>query len=114
MVGNIDYNLLRVPEEKSTIVDKRILVLDNNIEIYKHNKSATPFLNWSLSKDIFTSADYYENVVQVYRGIKDDQPDLIRDKDDLLKPFLARIPELKKMYVRKGIYYEKVKSKSSN
>ena len=62
-------------------------------------------MNWDLSKDIFESADYYENVVEVYRGIKEDQPDLIRDKDNLLKPFLARIPELKKMYVRKGVYY---------
>ncbi len=106
-LGNIDYTLLRVPTGKSDVVDKRLLVLDNNIEIYKDNASATPFLNWNLSKEIFASADYYENVVAVYRGIKEDQPDMIRDKDDLLKPFLARIPELRKMYVRKGVYYVK-------
>lgn len=106
---NVDYALLRVPKTTLEITDKRILVLDSDLEIYKSNTLATPFLNWSLSKDIFASADYYENVVEVYRGITDDQPDLIRDKDDLLKPFLARIPELKKMYVRRGIYYEKVK-----
>ena len=113
-IENVNYNMLRVPESKSVVTNKRILVLDETIEIYKDNVSATPFVNWALSKDIFSSADYYENVVEVYRGIKEDQPDLIRDKDDLLRPFLARIPELKKMYVRKGIYYEKVKSKSSN
>ncbi len=106
----VDYSMLRVPETKSSVTDHRILVLDNDLEIYKDNASATPFLDWTLSKDIFSSADYYENVVQVYHGIKEDQPDLIRDKDDLLKPFLARIPELKRMYVRKGIYYERVKS----
>ncbi len=109
-IVNVDYSMLRVPESKSAIVGKRILVLDDNLEIYKDNESATPFVNWSLSKDIFASADYYENVVEVYRGIKEDQPDLIRDKDDLLKPFLTHIPELKRMYVRKGLYYEKVKS----
>jgi hypothetical protein len=105
---SVDYNALRVPKIKSEIMDKRILVLDHDIEIYKDNRSATPFVNWTLSKEIFESADYYENVVEVYRGIKEDQPDLIRDKDNLLKPFLARIPELKKMYVRKDIYYVKI------
>lgn len=106
-IENVDYSMLRVPESTSSIRDKRILVLDDNLEIYKDNKSASPFVNWTLSKDIFSSADYYENVVEVYRGIKEDQPDLIRDKDDLLKPFLARIPELKRLYVRKDIYYVK-------
>jgi len=111
---SVDYNALRVPKTKSEITDKRILVLDNDLEIYKDNQSATPFINWDLSKDIFESADYYENVVEVYRGIKEDQPDLIRDKDNLLKPFLARIPELKKMYVRKDIYYVKTPDVASS
>ncbi len=106
----IDYSTLRVPETKSPVMNHRVLVLDNDLEIYKDNKSATPFVNWNLSKDIFASADYYENVVAVYQGIKEDEPDLIRDKDNLLKPFLARIPQLRKMYVRKGIYYQKVKT----
>ena len=109
-IESIDYALLRVPESKSSIINQRILILDDDRKIYKDNKSATPFLNWTLSKTIFASADYYENVVQVYQGIKEDQPDFIRDKDDLLKPFLARIPELNRMYIRKGIYYEKVKA----
>jgi len=106
-LSSVDYTLLHVPEGKSDVTGQRLLVLDNDIKIYKDNRSATPFLNWTLSKDIFANADYYENVVEVYRGITEDQPDMIRDKDDLLKPFLGRIPELRKMYVRKGIYYVK-------
>jgi hypothetical protein len=110
---NVDYSALRVPKTKSEITDKRILVLDHDLEIYKDNRSATPFVNWTLSKEIFESADYYENVVEVSRGIKEDQPDLIRDKDDLLKPFLARIPELREMYTKNGIYYSKVLNRES-
>jgi hypothetical protein len=58
-----------------------------------------------LSGEIFSHPHYYENVIQVYDGLLADPPDIIRDKNDLLRPFLDQIPELKNLYTKEGIYY---------
>ena len=42
--------------------------------------------------------------------LKADPPDVIRDKDDLLNPFLDRIPELRNCIHRNGIYYTEQRS----
>ncbi len=101
----VDYSKLMVNDEKLLAPAKRILVLDNGVDVYKNYELASPFFNWELSEGIFSAPDYYENIIKVYQGIKNDPPDVIRDREDKLKPFLDRIPELKKMYVRQGIFY---------
>lgn len=108
-IEGVNYNLLLVPQGKQTHSGERMLVLDDAWDIYKDNQLASPFLNWNLAKVVFTRPDYYENVIKVYEGIKTDPPDIIRDRNDLMKPFLARVPELKNSYRRDGMYYIKVK-----
>jgi hypothetical protein len=103
----IAYDNLLVPESKSTFEGKRVLTLDADYSFYRNNELASPFLNWNLSKEIFGEPGYYENVIIVYRGLNSDPPDIIRDKDNQLKPFFDQIPKLKGMYSRNGIYYVK-------
>jgi hypothetical protein len=103
----IAYDSLLVPESKTTFEGKRVLTLDADYSFYRNNELASPFLNWALSKEIFGEPGYYENVIVVYRGLNSDPPDIIRDKDDQLKPFFDQIPKLKGMYSRNGIYYVK-------
>jgi len=103
----IAYDNLLVPESKTTFEGKRVLTLDADYSFYRNNELASPFLNWNLSKEIFGEPGYYENVIVVYRGLNSDPPDIIRDKDDQLKPFFDQIPKLKGMYSRNGIYYVK-------
>ena len=87
-------------------------MLDNDINIYKHHTLASPFFNWDLSMEIFSSPDYYESVIKVHKGIIHDPPDIIRDREDKLKPFLERIPDLKEDVRKEDIFY--VKKKVSN
>ncbi len=94
-LARIDYQRLIVPDQKSIDNVKRILMLDDDWSIYKYHRLATPFLNWGLAEEIFSHPEYYENTLQVYDGFQADPPDIIRDRNDLLKPFLSRIPELK-------------------
>jgi hypothetical protein len=101
----VDYGNLLVKDEKLQVEGERVLVLDEGLNIYKNHAFASPFFNWDLSKEIFEAPDYYENVIKVYLGLTQDPPDVIRDKEDMLKPFLHRIPEVKKMYTRKGNFY---------
>jgi hypothetical protein len=106
-LGVIDYSKLIVQDDRKIAKQKSVLVLDDQWNVYKNNAPASPFLEWKLAQQIFTAPDYYENVIKVYQGLTSDPPDVIRDKDDLLKPFLERIPELKARYIREGIYYNK-------
>jgi hypothetical protein len=108
----VDYSNLIVKDEKISRPAKRVLVLDDGINIYKNYSLASPFFNWELAAPIFASPEYYESVIRIFNGISSDPPDVIRDADDKLKPFLDRIPQLKQMYDRQAPYY--VKKQASN
>lgn len=103
--GRIAYDDLLVADTKSSFEGKRVLALDEDYSFYKDNRLASPFLSWNLAKEIFGQPGYYENIIVVYNGLNTDPPDIIRDKDDQLKPFFERIPKLRGMYSRNGIYY---------
>jgi len=105
--SKVTYDSLYVHDQRQVGEGNTLLILDDDWSQYQHNKLATPFLDWNLSGEIFSNPEYYENVIRVYEGITSDPPDIIRDKNDLLRPFLDRIPELRKMYVRDGIYYKR-------
>ena len=109
----VDYTKLFVTSEKLKVHGARVLVLDNDAGVYKHHTLASPFFNWELSEKIFSAPDYYQNVISVYRGIVHDPPDVIRDRQGKLAPFLERIPELNKMYEKRNdVFY--VRKKTSN
>lgn len=113
VLDGVRYDLLLVPQKKSSFSGERMLVLDDSWEVYTDNQLASPFLNWNLTKSIFTQPEYYDNVIRVYKGFKEDPPDMIRDRNDLMKPFLARMPELKENYRRDGIYYVKTNPRAT-
>jgi hypothetical protein len=104
-ISSVDYSHLTIHSERDEIRNKRILVLEDAIHLYDHNYLATPFLNWDLSQSIFRHPDFYENVTQVYHSFKTDPPDIVVDKENLLKNFFDRMPEIKTQYVRRGENY---------
>ena len=107
LLSNVSYSQLLVPDKEMSVQGKRVLALDNDLSIYKHNQLASVFVDWNLSKDIFTHPEYYENIIQVYDGLNSDLPDIIRDNGDLLKPFLEKIPKLRVLYQKQGNNYVK-------
>jgi hypothetical protein len=109
-IGWIDYSKMISKESKygAIIKDRKIMVLEDDLEIYNHNKVATYFLDWSLSKRIFEEPDYFEHVALIDRSISNNMPDIIIDKDDLMKPLLERIPRLKLLYRREGDFYVRI------
>lgn len=110
-IKSIDYSSLLVQPLTTSIEsdNKKILVLTNDITLYIKHKTATPYLNWELSSNIFQHPEYYENVTAVYHAFKNDPPETIIDSENLLKPFLDRIPELKSQYTKDGNSYNRVK-----
>ena len=101
----IDYSNLLVSEEAERPLGKRILVLENRIELYRDNFLATPFLDWALTREIFQHPDYYQNVTQVYSSFKNDPPEVVFDQENLLQDFLKKMPEIQSQYVRQGDRY---------
>lgn len=93
-------NLLVSDDVKPTVASKRILVLGPQLTYYKDNELATPFFDWTLSREIFDSPQFYENQMTVYRGLAADPPEMILDKENLIAPFLKRMPDINKKYKR--------------
>jgi hypothetical protein len=108
--GSVDYSRLVLKSEESTIRNKRILVLNNNIAYYQNNELATPYLTWDLSQKTFLLPGYYETVTEVYHHFKNDPPEIVIDNNNVLRPFFDRIPELKKQYERRGGNYYRIAS----
>lgn len=104
-IASVDYSELMVQQEEAGIQGKRILVLDNDWDLYYQNSLATPYLNWKLAKPIFENPDYYENVTHVYHSFKTDPPQIVFDREDLLGVFFERMPDIKASYKREGIRY---------
>lgn len=106
-LSGVSYNNLLVSvESHASPLNKRILVLSDDLSYYAVNKLATPYFSWQLSKPVFERADYYENVVEIFNAIKKDPPEVIIDPDHHLKVFFERSPELKRKYIsdEKGQY----------
>lgn len=114
-IASIKYDNLLLKESKMPKVsNKKILVLDDDITVFRENTLATPFLNWRLSRDIFENPDYYENVIMVYDALKNDPPQIIIDQNDLMKKFFERMPELKKKYTRLPGQYQMIEDRKKN
>src|SRR5690606_3056147 len=107
-IAAIDYSGLWVSTTNSGISGKRVLVLGDGVDLYADNSLATPFLDWQLSQEIFRHPDYYENVTRVYQAFRQDAPELIIDPDDLLGPFLDRMPGIRSQYIREGSRYRRI------
>jgi hypothetical protein len=108
-LDSADYNMLTVaPMKGPAPKNQRILVLENNLAYFRENKLATPYLNWALSENIFRNPGYYENLTAVYHSLKTDPPQVIIDRENLMKPFFELIPEMKKQYRRMGNVYNRI------
>lgn len=93
-----------LPEE---INQKRILVIGEDQGEYLNNFTATPYLNWNLARYDLENLDNFESVIQVYDNFRQDPPDYIIDKKNLMPKLFNRVPALRSRYKPsrwKGIY----------
>jgi len=106
----VNYRDLLVTQENKKVTGKKVLMLGDDMSVYKDNELATPFLNWPLSREIFEQPDYYENIIIVNNAFKADPPGIVFDTNHLFGKFLDRIPRLKDSYTKTadGVY-EKTK-----
>jgi hypothetical protein len=100
-ITSVDYSGLLVAKA-APVKDKKILLLGEGIHVYRTNELGSGFFDWSLSQKIFRDPDYYDNVMVVYEAFKNDPPDVIIDRENLMAGFLKRLPDLNKDYEKTG------------
>jgi hypothetical protein len=105
-----DKSYLINQDDFKDLKGSRILVLDNDLRPYNHAESATPFLNWQLSQEIFYNLDYYDNLTKLYEGMMADKPEIIIDRHNIMPSVFEKIPALRSMYYlsRDGYYHLKI------
>lgn len=99
-------SLFPTKQTPSSIPRQRVLVLEEDKSFYLNHEPATGFLNWQLSKEIFEQPEYFEHDIIILKAFRKDMPQLIVDKNNLMKDVFNRIPELRIRYKREGIFYK--------
>jgi hypothetical protein len=102
----IRYDNLFVQTPPSSVSGSRLLILGDDLSPYRQNQLAPPFLDWSLSRQIFESPEYYENVLLVNRLFDRDLPEVIIDPKNLMASFSDRLPSLKLKYEKTDEGYQ--------
>jgi hypothetical protein len=87
------------------IKGKRVLVLGTDWGLYESNQLASYFFDWQLAEQVFAEPDYFENVVLVDKSFKQDAPEIIVDRNDLMSKMMERIPRLRAAYMKQGDLY---------
>jgi hypothetical protein len=99
-LASVSYADLIVKESQLAQVarGKKVLVLTDDLSVYKNNTFSSFFLNWNLSREILEQPDYYDHVIKVHEAFRRDAPDVIIDPHDLMKKFFEKIPALRSQY----------------
>ena len=108
----IDHSAMFVTDIKADIVNKKVLVLDDDVSLYQKNKPSTYVLDWALAKLVFENASY-QNIVTVDRMLSEDAPEIIIDPENLMEKFWPSIPDWKKKYKKEGNIYREITSSSN-
>jgi hypothetical protein len=106
-VGRLDNLRAKSALLPAEIKNKRILVIGNDEGEYLDNFSATPYLNWDLASYDLENLDNFDSVIHVYDNFRQDPPDYVIDKENVMPKLLQRVPVLQKKYRPspwKGIY----------
>ncbi|MES2794859.1 MAG: DUF6427 family protein [Bacteroidota bacterium] len=105
-LSKLDKLRLENKNKNFDIRDKKVLVLGNDLTPYLYNKTATPYINWSLSRSSFVNIDNYENVIDIIQNFEKEAPEYIFDQENLLPKVFQRIPSLNNRYTKisDGLY----------
>ncbi|MEP2670767.1 MAG: DUF6427 family protein [Cyclobacteriaceae bacterium] len=90
------------------ITDRRVMVLEKGLSVYQHNFLGGYFLDWDLSAPLFSDLTEYDHVETISSCFKEDPPDLILDRNNLMEGVVQRVPAIGMMYRRDGEVYRKI------
>ncbi|MBD2702390.1 hypothetical protein IC229_17205 [Spirosoma sp. BT702] len=85
------------------IQNQRILIIGEDLSAYRQNRLATPYLNWDLAKYDLKNLDNYESVINVFDHFRNDPPDYIIDRENVVEKLFQRAPGLAGLYEKTAV-----------
>ena len=88
----------RILKQKLQIRNEKLMVLGPQIEEYQNNQMTGPFVNWELSKSLFTNLNQYKTIIMMHDYFAKDMPTYIYDPENNFKKLGYYLPELTNQY----------------
>lgn len=107
LAPKVDFSGLfaRVSTYEDTIRNKRVMVVGDDMGLYRRNSLGGGFLDWPLSRRYFEHPEYYEHVIRMDNAFAEDPPDAIVDEANLMPAVFERLPAVRRNYQKKGVIY---------
>jgi hypothetical protein len=86
------------PFEKDQLIQKGLMVLEENPSPYLTHSLDGPFLNFHMSESYLKQEKNLQQKAQVFQMIRRQQPEQVYDKEGLFKALLEELPALKEFY----------------
>jgi len=86
------------PIEKDPLIQKGLMVLEENPSPYLTHSLDGPFLNFHMSESYLKQEKNLQQKAQVFQMIRRQQPEQVYDKEGLFKALLEELPALKEFY----------------
>jgi hypothetical protein len=104
-----DVGQQRILAQKLPIRIEKLMVLGPQIEEYQNNQMSGPFVNWELSKSLFTNLNQYKTIIMLHDYFAKDMPTYIYDPESNFTKLGYYLPELTNQYARVGNHlYKKI------
>ncbi|GAB3809322.1 hypothetical protein GCM10028819_50590 [Spirosoma humi] len=109
-LGRLSSLQVRPSPLPDNITNRRVLIIGEDLSAYRQNQLATPYLNWDLAKYDLKNLDNYESVINVFDHFRQDPPDYIIDRENVVDKLFQRAPALSLRYEKTataGVYKRK-------
>lgn len=97
----------RIKPSEISLRNEKLMVLGPQIEAYRYNQMAGPFVNWELSKTIFDELDQFKTIVLLDQYMTQDPPTYIYDPMGKFKRVQNYLPYLQKRYQETNLHLYK-------
>ena len=101
-ISSIDYSRMFVTAPKTQITNKKVMVLGDDLSVYRNNELGGYFLDWRLSERTLNGVQYYDHVLTIDEMFHSCPPDVIVDERGMFATLASRIPALMNMYKKDG------------
>ncbi len=103
-MSSIDYSRMFVtrPQKPIPVTDKSVMVLGDDISVYRNNTLGGYFLDWGVSERTLNGVQYYDHVLKIDEMFHTFPPDVIVDQRGMFSALASRIPSLNSMYHKQG------------